>query len=272
MGAPASADAPARVLSPRISADIELPPAPGNSAVMRLASGLACVFALAVAGCTSGSNPDQNDGGAEPDGGVGTTDSGSQLPVGDGGPCVVLTTVPASAVPSYATVVQQKGACTATQISDFVTSCTSGSASGPNCDAFQTSSGNTGCMACLFPSRDGGASMNTGGVLLDATGTLIVGGNTPGCIALVDPANGPACAAGLEPLFQCETVACGSADCRTASTSVYQTCLDTSEKGACASQYAASSPCATEYTDGGAAVGACATDPQILNVICGAGM
>jgi len=245
---------------------------------MRLARGfvcaLACAFALALAlaGCTSGSNPDNNDAGAEPDGGVGTTDSGSQLPVGDGGPCVVLTTVPASAVPSYATVVQQKGACTAAQISDFVSACTSGTAAPAPCNDFQTSSGNADCMACLFPSRDGGASMNTGGVLLDATGTLIVGPNTSGCIALVDPANGPACAAGLEPLFQCETVACGSADCRTASTAVYQTCLDTSEKGACASQYAASSPCATEYTDGGAAVGACATDPQILNVICGTGM
>lgn len=233
------------------------------------------VALASLTGCSSSSSgaaQDDDAGSSGPDGSVAVVDSGPQLPVGDGGPCVILTSVPASSVPAYAAVVQQQGACTTAQIGDFVDACTSGSAMPGPCNDFQTSASNAGCMACLIPSRDGGASTNTGGVLLDVTGTLIVGPNTPGCIALADPTNGPACAAGLEPLFQCETVACGSADCRTSATSVYQQCLATSEKGACASQYAASSPCASEYTDGGAAVGACATDTQILNVICGAGM
>ena len=199
-------------------------------------------------------------------------DTGPQLPVGDGGPCVVLTSVPAADVPAYAAVVAQKDACSAAQISSFLTSCTGSTASGPACNSFQIDTSNGACMACLFPSTDAGASMNTGGVLLNYAGDQMVGVNTPGCIALADPTNGPACAAGLEPLFQCETQACGSGDCRTATTSIYEACLTSTETGACASQYAAASSCASEYADGGAAVGACATQTQVLNVMCGAGM
>jgi hypothetical protein len=243
---------------------------------LSLASSVALVSASLLAGCTSGNNaglPDAgDDGGPEPDGSVGTTDSGSQLPVGDGGPCVVLTAVPAAQIPAYVKVVPQLNACSAAQISSFVSSCTGSTASPSACNGFQTSTSNTACMACLFPSTDGGASMNTGGVLLDYTGTLIVGANTPGCIALADPTNGPACAAGLEPLFQCETQACGSADCRTSTTSVYQACLTGTEMAACSSQYAASSPCTPEYEDGGAALGTCASDTTVINEICGTGM
>jgi hypothetical protein len=238
---------------------------------------LGLLGSLALAGCTTGNStgaPDagEGDSGIEPDGSVGTVDSGSQLPVGDGGPCIVATSVPASEIPAYATVVAQPNACSATQISDFVTSCTGSTATPAACNSFQTSAANGACLDCLFPATEAGATFNTGGVLLDSTGTSIVGVNLPGCIALADPTNGPACAAGLEPLFQCESQACGSADCRTSTTSVYEMCLTSTETAACSSQYAASSPCAGEYEDGGAAVGACGSDTQVLNVICGAGM
>jgi hypothetical protein len=241
------------------------------------ASVLACSAALLSLGACSStpSSSDQGDGGdagtSDLDGSM-AFDTSGQVPVGDGGPCVVATSVPAGQVPAYVPVVQQLNRCSTAQIGDFVSSCTGSTSSPTACDTFQTATANADCMACLIPTTDGGAGTNSGAILLDYSGTLIVGPNTPGCIALADPTNGPACAAGLEPLFQCETQACGSADCRTATASAYEVCLMSTETGACMAQYNASAPCASEYTDGGAAVGACATDTQILNVICGAGM
>lgn len=235
-----------------------------------LASGLLLAAPVALGGCfTTGSDTQPDGGDTNPDGGTGS--EAGQLPVGDGGPCLVATSVPASQVPGYATVNQQLDACSSTQIGGFVSNCASSGATPGACTAFQTASANTGCVACLFPGNHGG-TQNTGGVLLDATGTIIVGVNTPGCIALADPTNGPACAAALEPLFQCEVAACGSADCRTATASVYQTCETMSESGACASEYAASTAkCTREYTDAGAAITACATTAQVLDRICGSG-
>jgi hypothetical protein len=237
-------------------------------------------FALASSvlfACTSGTNTGLPEAGADgaaygDDGGIQVADTGPQLPVGDGGPCVVAPSVPAGQIPAYVNVVAQANACSSTQISEFLTACTGTTATPDACNSFQIDSANGGCMACLLPSTDAGAFQNTGGVLLDYSGKQLVGVNTPGCIALADPTNGPACASGLEPLFQCETQACGSADCRTSAASVYEACLMSTETAACTSQYAASSPCTVEYADGGAAAGACATDTQVLNVICGAGL
>jgi len=232
---------------------------------------------LLLAGCPTGTTVQDTDAGqyvVGPDGSIEMAgDSGPPLPVNDGGPCISLTTVPPSQIPAYTTVSPQLDACNGTQISDFVSACTASGASASACSSFQTTPGNTGCMACLFPKSSSGAAMNTGGVLLDYAGKAIVGVNTPGCIALADPKNGPACAAVLEPLYQCEEQACSSADCVTSDAGTYQMCLDGAEMGACSSQSsAASSTCTPDYEDGGAALVACATDTLILNEICGTGM
>jgi hypothetical protein len=282
----ASADAPAHLLSSRTTAGVEPGGAPGNSSGMhRLAfigfSAIALSFALAgLAGCTTGSTtypPGTGlDGGyvVEPDGAVEPVDTGSPLPMSDGGPCMVATTVPSGQIPAYAAVVQQPNACSAAQISTFASSCVGSTPSASACSAFQTATANATCMGCLFPSS-GGTATNTGGVLLDYSGKFIVGINTPGCIALADPGNGPACAADLEPLYQCETQACGSPDCRASTTSTYEACLSSTAAaaGACASQdNAALTACDSDFEDGGAGVGLCADDTSAINEICGTGM
>ena len=226
---------------------------------------------LTVAGCfTTGGNTTPDAGEVVPDGGTVLPDGAGQPPVGDGGPCIVATSV--SQVPGYVTVKEQLGACSSAQLGTFESSCLTAATAGA-CSMFQTDTANKGCMGCLFPGAQGGSTVNTGGMLVDSTGTIIVAVNTPGCIALADPGGGPACASALEPLFQCEVAACGSADCRTASASIFQSCETTSEKGACDTQYMASqTACTAEYSDGGAAVTACATTAQVLDWIRGLGM
>jgi hypothetical protein len=173
--------------------------------------------------------------------------------------------VPDAQIPGFNTPDAQPNACTAAEISQFLTACTGGSASPSACSAFQIDGGP--CVGCLLQPN------NTGGVLLDSTGTVIVGVNTPGCIALADPDGGTACAVGLEPFFQCESQACGSADCRAADAAVYLNCLNESQAGACATQYASSAACAAAYSDGGAAVGTgrCSTPELVVDRICGTG-
>ena len=235
-------------------------------------------LATTLTGCFSTVGPQAvgDDGGMGLDG---TTAYDTSIPptpplMGDGGPCLPATSLPASEVPAYATVVQDVTACTSTQIAAFLAGCIGATSTASACAGFQTASANVGCMACLIPGTDGGPLSNTGGVLLDSTGSFMVGVNTPGCIALADPSAGPACAAVLEPLFQCELAACSSPDCRTADAGTYEGCLKTTltDAGACQTQLAATTACDHEYDDGGAAVTACATSTQVLQRICGTGM
>jgi hypothetical protein len=237
-----------------------------------LALGLVLSLAVPLGGCfTTGSDTGVDAGASDPDGGTTTLPDGAgQPPMGDGGPCLVATSV--SSVPGYVPVKQQLNACSSAQLGTFESSCLTAATAGA-CNSFQTDAANKGCMGCLFPGSPGSPTQNSGGMLVDSTGTVIVAVNTPGCIALVDPGNGAACATALEPLFQCEVAACGSADCRTATPSIFQSCETTSEKGACDTQYTASqTSCMADYGDGGAALTACATTAQVLNRICGTGM
>jgi hypothetical protein len=98
--------------------------------------------------------------------------------------------------------------------------------------------------------------------------------NTPGCIALEDKTNGPACAQALEPLIQCEFQACNSAACKADTNPAdQQACATAADTGACSTQYnSALTACQTDYADGGAATTLCGTDPQIIDAICGSGM
>jgi hypothetical protein len=93
--------------------------------------------------------------------------------------------------------------------------------------------------------------------------------NYPGCVALVDTSGGPACAADLEPLFQCEAFACS--ECT--STTDFDNCIGAVQKGACSTYFTSEqSSCATEIADGGSLTsGACSTDQDVINVVCGSG-
>jgi hypothetical protein len=98
-----------------------------------------------------------------------------------------------------------------------------------------------------------------------------IGSNIPGCIALTDSSNGSACAAELEPLIQCEAVACSRAECSMASQAVYDNCLSESQMGACAEESNHSAACATDYSDGGVGRTSCSATEGVFNVICGTG-
>jgi hypothetical protein len=110
--------------------------------------------------------------------------------------------------------------------------------------------------------------LGTGG-FLPIPGTTYVTSNIPGCIAILDPANGPACAQAFEPLVICELEACTGTACQTD-----PTCQPQARMGACAMEFAeVPMKCPADLTDGGAGAPCLNyTDPQILNVICGTGM
>jgi hypothetical protein len=129
------------------------------------------------------------------------------------------------------------------------------------------------CLACLLPGiADGGAGINTGGLLTDYSIMLNLGGNAPGCVALVDPTNGPACAAKYEPWIQC-LVNSGCYTCMTGSAFKFCSGIVNGNGGVCASEYTAfQGACSADLADGGAFNGgACTDQTQILSVICGNG-
>jgi hypothetical protein len=175
-----------------------------------------------------------------------------------------------SDVPPYTTVVQQLGACSAIQISGFITACEASPQTPTACNNWQDDAANAACDICLFDSPVDAAMAGYGGaMLIDAAGTEFLSGNSPGCIALKDTANGPACATNLEPLIQCEDFACDSCATQTD----FDTCLGAVQTGACSTYFKAEqSSCATDLADGGVYLADCANDSAIINVICGTGM
>jgi hypothetical protein len=168
-------------------------------------------------------------------------------------------------------VVQTKGACSATDISGYITACEQMTSTNTGCQNWFTSAP-AGCTACLEPANDAGMGTNTGGLLTDYSSMFNLGGNAPGCVALVDPTNGPACAAKYAPWIQC----LANSGCYTCTTNAdFQTCGGkiVGMGGACAAEYSAfRTACATDLADGGAFMGgACSDDTQVLSVICGNG-
>jgi hypothetical protein len=158
-------------------------------------------------------------------------------------------------------------ACSAAQISAFLTACTQPTGSSSTCTAYGMNAANTGCIACMYGATDGGTASN-GGVLFDSTGTAVEF-NLPGCIALADPTNGPACAAALEPAIQCVSAACNSAACM-ANSSEVPACETTAESGACLTEVQTEqSACAVDEGDGGVGTTTCSTPTGILTTICG---
>jgi hypothetical protein len=163
--------------------------------------------------------------------------------------------------PAYMTVKQQLNACTATQISGFITACLSGSG-GTACTMFQQDSANAACLGCLA------ASGNTGGLLADSSGQFFAL-NQPGCIALKDTTNGSACAQALAPALFCENEACGTCADQTS----YDACAQAADGsgGVCNSDAKmVQSSCAKDFGDAGAGA-SCGSAGGVFNVICGTG-
>jgi hypothetical protein len=168
-------------------------------------------------------------------------------------------------------VVQQKGACSGTDISGYITACESMNSTNQGCQTWFNGAP-AACVNCLVPATDAGKATNAGGLLTDFSGMYNLGGNGPGCVALVDPTNGPACAAKYEPWIQC----LANSGCYTCTTQAsFQSCGATivGNGGACNAEYTAfRSACSTDLADGGAFNGgACSDDTQALSVICGNG-
>jgi hypothetical protein len=220
-------------------------------------------------GGSSGSSSGSADSGSSSGGSSGSS-SGS---MSDAAVCTPLASVPASDVPSYAPVQQMGAACQQGQISAFITACTTATSTSTTCNNWQQDPNNSQCDACILPSDGMGDLLATGGVMVNAQGGFF-SQNTPGCIALVDPTHGPACAQQLEPLLQCQYQACANCPIGTG-----LTCgpIADGPGGACA-QYAIPA-CATDYfPDGGTFNNACSGGTQseaiqaVLEVICGNGI
>jgi hypothetical protein len=178
--------------------------------------------------------------------------------------CAPASSVPAADVLPYVPVRQTAGACSPPQISAFLAACLGTDPRG--CDGWLHDSSNARCVGCLEP-----RTRNSGGLLFGVSGTRAIGTNLPGCVALSDARNGPACARSLAPALQCDAFACGS---RCSGQVGYVACAKTANApgGACGA-YARSveQSCASELGDAGPGALHCASDADVLNVICGSG-
>ena len=225
-----------------------------------------CVSAGTGSGGSSGSTSSGSSSGSSSTGS--SSGFGSSGSSGAGIGCTPLSTVASSEIPVYAAVVQQLNACSATDIDSFVAACMGSVATSATCLAWENDTTYAGCLGCILTTPS-----NVGGMLVDYTGQQFVGVNTPGCIALTDATNGPACAAAYEPWIQCYVQACASAACDASQTAL-EGCAAIADGagGACNSRSSlAVSACQSDYATGGVGYTQCGTDTQVLNVICGSG-
>ncbi|HTQ44156.1 MAG TPA: hypothetical protein VMI75_15460 [Polyangiaceae bacterium] len=221
-----------------------------------------------VGSTSSGSGSGSSGGGSNSSGGSASS-SGSGPPVDAGpGSCTdPASMVPSSEIPPYVNVVQQKGACSANEISGFINACDSTGASQAACTMWYQGASPT-CLGCLGVT-DAGAT-TSGGLWGDDQGNFI-GANAPGCDAIVD--GNTTCAAPYDEVVQCLfSAGCGAC--------TSQPDFDTCEQqvfaggGACASYYGSvMSACSIDFNADGGALnnGVCSTDTGVLSVICGNG-
>jgi hypothetical protein len=223
-------------------------------------------------GSSSGSDSGSSSG--SDSGSSSGSDSGSSSG-SDASACSALASVPSNEIPPYVPVQPILDACSSPQITagggpaSFIDSCLSNAATQATCADWQDASANATCATCLFRANDAGAPSSAGGLLFDYTGTNFLGANIAGCIAIADSSDGPACAASLAPLIECEIHAC--AGCSTEMQTQYEDCLSQSQMGACTIEYNNSASCVPDYADGGVGRTVCSTPEGALNVICGTG-
>jgi hypothetical protein len=176
--------------------------------------------------------------------------------------------VPSSEIPPYMNVLQQKGACSASEIAGFINWCDSSASTGTTCANWYQGASAT-CLGCLGVSDAG--TTTTGGLWFDYQGNFI-GANAPGCDAIVD--GNTTCAAPYDEVVQCLFAAgCGSCTTQTDFNSCEQQVLGNGGAGPCASYYmSAISACNADFNDGGTlSYGPCSSDTGVLSVICGNG-
>jgi len=217
---------------------------------------------------SSSSGSGSSGGGSNSSGGSGSSSgSGGPVDAGSGSCTNPASTVPSSEIPPYMNVVQQKGACSASDIAGFISACDSSSSTQTACSNWYQTASPT-CLGCLGVT-DAGAT-TAGGLWLDDQGNVI-GANAPGCDQIVD--GNTTCAAPYDEVVQC-LFAAGCGACTT------QTDFNTCEQlvfaggGACNGYYMpATSACAADFgADGGALNnGVCSSDTGVLSVICGNG-
>jgi hypothetical protein len=247
---------------------------------------VAAAAAAGFFGCSSNSGSDSSVGSGSSSGGLGSGsnggpgDAGSSSSgghTGDAAACVAPSSVPNSSLPAYTPVVPMMNACTSMQISGFISSCVQSGTTSNGCVSWADS--NATCAGCIVQGTDAGLAQ-TGAILFNvnpSSGAMVpVSSNVPGCIALADPTNGPACAEQLEPLMQCVAEACGFACTDQTSFSSCEQAVRASG-GACGNlASAAQMPCATDMASSGVGVAKCGYGTQnelqeVINVICGTG-
>lgn len=203
------------------------------------------------------------------DGGGSGSSSGG--PGADAAACMAPSSLPNTNFPPYVTVSSMPNACTSMQIQGFISACVQMGATGNGCGSWANS--NAACAGCIAQSGDAGPN-ESGAILFDGSGRPI-SGNVPGCIALADTANGPACATQLEPLMQCVAAACGTCSDQTSFSSCEKAAR--ASGGVCGNfSSVAEMPCAGDMAANGVAANKCGYGTQseladVINVICGAG-
>lgn len=208
--------------------------------------------------------------GGPDDGGNSSGSSSGAGQTADAAACMPPSNLPNTNFPPYAAVMSMTAACDSMQISGFVSSCVASGATSSGCGSWANS--NPTCAGCIVQGTDAGVT-ETGAILFDANGKP-VSGNVPGCVALTDPANGPACATQLEPLMQCVAAACGTCTDQTTFSSCEHVARGSG--GVCASlSSAAAMPCAGDMGSNGVGVTKCGYGTtnelqDVINVICGA--
>jgi hypothetical protein len=166
------------------------------------------------------------------------------------------------------TVMQTIGACTASDISGYITACNSSTATNTTCQNWY-SSASAACATCMqgpVTGGDPGTPTGQGAVWLDFRGDNI-GGNVPGCL---DKQGMNGCAVAYQNYVEC-VFGAGCYQC-TDQTS-FNGCLATVQQGACHSFVTSfQSACGADIADGGLLNGgACTTDQDVISVICGNG-
>jgi hypothetical protein len=165
--------------------------------------------------------------------------------------------VPSSEIPPYMNVVQQKGACSASEIAGFITACDSSTGTTAACSSWYQGASPT-CLGCLGVSDAG--TTTTGGLWFDYQGNFI-GANAPGCDAIID--GNTTCAAPYDGAVQC-LFAAGCGGCTTQTE--FNSCAQQVTGGACNSYLMpVDSACTADFN------GVCSSDTGVLSVICGNG-
>jgi hypothetical protein len=170
-------------------------------------------------------------------------------------------------VPPYQPVVQVIGACSASDITNYIAACDAPTSTNTTCNAWFSGDASAACMNCLVgPVTDAGAT-GQGGIWIYQGSNI--GPNVPGCL---DKKGMSSCASAYDAVVEC-LYAAGCGTCTDQNSE--QTCQTTifGTNGACRSYLVTyQSACAADVADGGLLNGGpCSTDPDVLSVICGNG-